>query len=120
MSSPNWQGAQKCSREFFESHIEFLGLFFFENKLKKNTLTTIAELHDAEIPTEMCTGDALNTAIAVARSAGIMPLGQSIFVPQIPESLNANNRLCSTSDHVALVWTDVDLPRKADEQLADA
>ncbi|CAO1626310.1 unnamed protein product [Parajaminaea phylloscopi] len=114
--SLSWQGAQRCSREFVESHLDFLGLLFFENKLKGGTSAAIAELHEANIPTKMCTGDAVNTAIAVAREAGIIPLGQPVFVPRLPDALKADKSLGGMSDPAALVWTDVDMPCKTEEQ----
>lgn len=114
--SLSWQGAQRCPRGFAEGHLDFLGLLFFENKLKETTAAAIAELHEADIPTKMCTGDAVNTAIAVAREAGIIPVGQPVFVPRLPECFKADKSLGGTSNPAALVWTDIDMPLQDEEQ----
>ncbi|CAO1635479.1 unnamed protein product [Sympodiomycopsis kandeliae] len=96
----------RVPRDFVESDLKFMGLLFFENKLKPSTSGVIADLHEADIPTKMCTGDAVNTAIAVAREAGIIPSGQPVFVPRLP----TKHRNLASTRTTDLIWKDIDLP----------
>ncbi|CAO1613156.1 unnamed protein product [Jaminaea pallidilutea] len=117
-ASLSWDGVQRCSRGFVESNLEFVGLLFFENKLKTTSSAAISELHEADIPTKMCTGDAVNTAIAVAREAGIVPLGQPVFVPRLPDTFKGDGSSGGMSKPAEISWSDIDLPTTADEGAA--
>ena len=55
-----------------EKDLEFCGLFVLENPLKSDTPSVIKKLHDADIPVVMITGDAPQTAVSIARYAGIL------------------------------------------------
>ena len=61
-----------------EKEMTFCGFLVFENKLKKETATTITQLHTGNIHTAMCTGDNLLTAIAVAKECHILQTQQHI------------------------------------------
>ena len=52
--------------------INFLGLLFLSSKLKDETKSTIRSLKNADIPTNMITGDHIHTAIAIATECGIL------------------------------------------------
>jgi cation-transporting ATPase 13A3/4/5 len=75
-------------RSACESSLQFLGLLMLENRLKAATVGAIAELNSARIRSVMCTGDHVLTAVAVARSAGIIDAETGIFVASLK-----NNRV---------------------------
>jgi cation-transporting P-type ATPase 13A2 len=55
-----------------EQGMEFLGLVFLSNSLKKDTVSTIATLQEADMRVNMITGDHIFTAIAIARDCGLV------------------------------------------------
>uniref|UniRef100_H2ZW02 Cation-transporting ATPase n=1 Tax=Latimeria chalumnae TaxID=7897 RepID=H2ZW02_LATCH len=59
-----------------ESDLTFLGLLILENRLKPETVPVLEELRNARIRTIMITGDNLETAVTVAKNAGMI-LGTS-------------------------------------------
>ena len=70
---------EKIPQDDLESHgdIIFLGLLFLSSKLKAETKSTIKALKNADIPTNMITGDHIHTAIAIATECGILvPVSQ--------------------------------------------
>uniref|UniRef100_A0A8C6XCP3 Cation-transporting ATPase n=1 Tax=Naja naja TaxID=35670 RepID=A0A8C6XCP3_NAJNA len=68
------------SREELESGLTFLGLLVMENRLKSETQPVLQELSQAHIRSVMVTGDNLQTAITVARNAGMIPQGSRVIL----------------------------------------
>ncbi|XP_038672510.1 probable cation-transporting ATPase 13A4 isoform X2 [Scyliorhinus canicula] len=79
-----WNGRDitvaNLNREDVESDLVFLGLLILENKLKPQTIPVLTELSNARIRTVMITGDNLQTAVTVARNAGMIPLTHKIIL----------------------------------------
>lgn len=63
----------------FESLI-FIGCVAVRDPPRENVDTAITELHNAGIAVMMVTGDAVNTAIAIARQVNIMPKDVSVCI----------------------------------------
>uniref|UniRef100_A0A8C3RBD0 Cation-transporting ATPase n=1 Tax=Cyanoderma ruficeps TaxID=181631 RepID=A0A8C3RBD0_9PASS len=81
------------TREEVESDLTFLGLLIMENRLKRETKPVLEELSAARIRTVMVTGDNIQTAIAVAKNAGmIAPTHRVILVEanKVPGSFSAS------------------------------
>ncbi|KAM3669215.1 putative cation-transporting ATPase 13A4 [Ammospiza maritima maritima] len=69
------------TREEVESDLTFLGLLIMENRLKRDTKPVLEELSAARIRSVMVTGDNIQTAITVAKNAGmIAPTHRVILV----------------------------------------
>ncbi|KAF4801770.1 putative cation-transporting ATPase 13A5 [Turdus rufiventris] len=69
------------TREEVESDLTFLGLLIMENRLKRETKPVLEELSAARIRSVMVTGDNIQTAITVAKNAGmIAPTHRVILV----------------------------------------
>lgn len=69
------------AREDVESNMKFLGFIIFENKLKRRTLPTLAELKAAGLKMSMVTGDNILTSISVSRSCGLLGRHDYVFTP---------------------------------------
>ncbi|XP_077204101.1 putative cation-transporting ATPase 13A4 isoform X2 [Paroedura picta] len=67
-------------REEVESHLTFLGFLVLENRLKRETRPVLEELTAARIRSVMVTGDNLQTAITVAREAGLILQGSQVIL----------------------------------------
>ncbi|NXI78830.1 AT134 ATPase, partial [Rhipidura dahli] len=81
------------TREEVESDLTFLGLLIMENRLKRETKPVLEELSAASIRSVMVTGDNIQTAITVAKNAGmIAPTHRVILVEanKVPGSLSAS------------------------------
>ncbi|NXC06460.1 AT134 ATPase, partial [Orthonyx spaldingii] len=81
------------TREEVESDLTFLGLLIMENRLKKETKPVLEELSAARIRSVMVTGDNIQTAITVAKNAGmIAPTHRVILVEanKVPGSFSAS------------------------------
>ncbi|XP_071898310.1 probable cation-transporting ATPase 13A4 isoform X3 [Anas platyrhynchos] len=81
------------TREEVESDLTFLGLLIMENRLKKATKPVLEELSAAHIRSVMVTGDNIQTAVTVAKNAGmISPTNRVILVEanKIPGSFLAS------------------------------
>uniref|UniRef100_A0A8C6XCN0 Cation-transporting ATPase n=1 Tax=Naja naja TaxID=35670 RepID=A0A8C6XCN0_NAJNA len=74
------QLAASLTREELESGLTFLGLLVMENRLKSETQPVLQELSQAHIRSVMVTGDNLQTAITVARNAGMIPQGSRVIL----------------------------------------
>ncbi|KFV75437.1 putative cation-transporting ATPase 13A5, partial [Dryobates pubescens] len=72
-------------REEAESGLEFLGLLVMENCLKQETKTVLQELAAARIRSVMVTGDNLQTAVMVARNAGMIHTGSKVILVEANE-----------------------------------
>ncbi|KAM9378812.1 putative cation-transporting ATPase 13A4 [Phaethornis superciliosus] len=81
------------TREEVESDLTFLGLLIMENRLKSETKPVLEELNTACIRSVMVTGDNIQTAVTVAKNAGmISPMSKVILVEakKLPESPSAS------------------------------
>ncbi|NXD13860.1 AT135 ATPase, partial [Nothocercus nigrocapillus] len=72
-------------REVVESELVFLGLLVMENRLKRETEPVLRELTAARIRSVMVTGDNLQTAVTVARSAGLIGSASRVILVQASE-----------------------------------
>ncbi|XP_064929717.1 probable cation-transporting ATPase 13A4 isoform X4 [Columba livia] len=80
------------TREEIESDLTFLGLLIMENRLKRETKPVLEELSAARIRSVMLTGDNIQTAVTVAKNAGMVsPMNRVILVEanEIPGSFSA-------------------------------
>ncbi|NXL51464.1 AT134 ATPase, partial [Podilymbus podiceps] len=83
----------ELTREEVESDLTFLGLLIMENRLKRETKPVLEELSAARIRSVMVTGDNIQTAVTVAKNAGmISPTNRVILVEanKIPGSVSAS------------------------------
>ncbi|NXO77341.1 AT134 ATPase, partial [Sitta europaea] len=81
------------TREEVESDLTFLGLLIMENRLKRETKPVLEELSAARIRSVMVTGDNIQTAVTVAKNAGmIAPTHRVILVEanEVPGSFSAS------------------------------
>ncbi|XP_053930896.1 probable cation-transporting ATPase 13A4 isoform X5 [Cuculus canorus] len=81
------------TREEVESDLTFLGLLIMENRLKRETKPVLEELSAAHIRSVMVTGDNIQTAVTVAKNAGmISPKNTVILVEanKMPGSFSAS------------------------------
>ncbi|KAM9230927.1 putative cation-transporting ATPase 13A4 [Leptosomus discolor] len=86
------QQSTDLTREEVESDLTFLGLLIMENRLKKETKPVLEELSAARIRSVMVTGDNIQTAVTIAKNAGmISPTNRVILVEanKIPGSFSA-------------------------------
>lgn len=63
---------KECKGDINETEMKFLGFILFSNPLKNETYKTIEALKNAEIPTIICTGDSILTALSIARELKIV------------------------------------------------
>ena len=68
----NSQWIKECKREEIEWEITFIGFLIMENKVKKETISSLEKLQKANISTIMATGDNGLTGVAVGRKWGIL------------------------------------------------
>ncbi|KAM6258230.1 putative cation-transporting ATPase 13A4 [Porphyrio hochstetteri] len=81
------------TREEAESDLTFLGLLIMENRLKKETKPVLEELSAAHIRSVMVTGDNIQTAVTVAKNAGMIPPTDRVILVEankIPGSFSAS------------------------------
>ncbi|PKU47631.1 hypothetical protein llap_2097 [Limosa lapponica baueri] len=72
-------------RDEAESGLTFLGLLVMENRLKQETKPVLQELAAAHIRSVMVTGDNLQTAVTVARNAGMIHTGSKVILIEANE-----------------------------------
>uniref|UniRef100_A0A8C3PPZ2 Cation-transporting ATPase n=1 Tax=Calidris pygmaea TaxID=425635 RepID=A0A8C3PPZ2_9CHAR len=72
-------------RDEAESGLTFLGLLVMENRLKQETKPVLRELAAARIRSVMVTGDNLQTAVTVARNAGMIHTGSKVILIEANE-----------------------------------
>lgn len=63
---------EQWPRAGLETHLKFLALIVFENKLKRVSKSVVSEINDAGIKTIMATGDNILTAVCVGREVGMI------------------------------------------------
>ncbi|XP_005527159.1 PREDICTED: probable cation-transporting ATPase 13A4 [Pseudopodoces humilis] len=81
------------TREEVESDLTFLGLLIMENRLKRETKPVLEELSAACIRSVMVTGDNIQTAITVAKNAGMIPSTHKVILVEaskLPGSFSAS------------------------------
>uniref|UniRef100_A0A8C5XAN3 Cation-transporting ATPase n=1 Tax=Malurus cyaneus samueli TaxID=2593467 RepID=A0A8C5XAN3_9PASS len=81
------------TREEIESDLTFLGLLIMENRLKRETKPVLEELSAARIRSVMVTGDNIQTAITVAKNAGMIAPTHSVILVEankVPGSFSAS------------------------------
>ncbi|XP_068880040.1 probable cation-transporting ATPase 13A4 isoform X2 [Aphelocoma coerulescens] len=81
------------TREEVESDLTFLGLLIMENRLKRETKPALEELSAACIRSVMVTGDNIQTAITVAKNAGMIAPTQRVILVEankVPGSFSAS------------------------------
>ncbi|XP_009680413.2 probable cation-transporting ATPase 13A5 isoform X1 [Struthio camelus] len=76
---------RNLKREEAESDLTFLGLLVMENRLKRETEPVLRELAAARIRSVLVTGDNLQTAVTVARSAGLVHRASRVIVIEANE-----------------------------------
>uniref|UniRef100_A0A8V5HDH5 Cation-transporting P-type ATPase N-terminal domain-containing protein n=1 Tax=Melopsittacus undulatus TaxID=13146 RepID=A0A8V5HDH5_MELUD len=72
-------------REDVESEMEFLGLLVMENSLKQETKPVLQQLAAARIRSVMVTGDNLQTAVMLAKTAGMIHTGSKVILVEASE-----------------------------------
>ncbi|XP_021249013.1 probable cation-transporting ATPase 13A5 isoform X3 [Numida meleagris] len=85
LSLPEDVDVSNLEREEAESELEFLGLLVMENRLKPETKPVLRELAAARIRSIMVTGDNLQTAVTVARSAAMIHEGSKVIIIEASE-----------------------------------
>ncbi|ODV98495.1 hypothetical protein PACTADRAFT_184935 [Pachysolen tannophilus NRRL Y-2460] len=95
-------------REECESFLEFLGFIIFENKLKKETKKSLAELNQAQLRVIMCTGDNVLTAVSVGKESGLIEQDHYVFVPSFDTIELATGD--ALPGGTRLIWEEVDNP----------
>ncbi|XP_052660648.1 probable cation-transporting ATPase 13A4 isoform X3 [Harpia harpyja] len=81
------------TREEVESDLTFLGLLIMENRLKRETKPVLEELSAARIRSVMVTGDNIQTAVTVAKNAGMISATNRVILVEankIPGSFSAS------------------------------
>ncbi|NWU18098.1 AT134 ATPase, partial [Cephalopterus ornatus] len=81
------------TREEVESDLTFLGLLIMENRLKRETKPVLEELSAACIRSVMATGDNIQTAITVAKNAGMISPTHGVILVEankVPGSVSAS------------------------------
>ncbi|NXJ65399.1 AT134 ATPase, partial [Rostratula benghalensis] len=81
------------TREEVESDLTFLGLLIMENRLKRETKPVLEELSAARIRSVMVTGDNIQTAVTVAKNAGMISATNRVILVeanQVPGSFSAS------------------------------
>ncbi|CAG9313570.1 unnamed protein product [Blepharisma stoltei] len=90
--------AQKL--ENLEQEMSFLGLLVLQNKLKAQTIPTIKILQKAEIETVMSTGDAVLTAISVAKECHIIKKDATVFLAEMVDNEIVWEKFTNEADDV--------------------
>lgn len=78
-------------RDELESGLTFLGFLVLANRLKPETRVVMDELKRAGLRTVMCTGDALLTAVCVARDCSMIPDNGTLYL--LTAELGDNGKL---------------------------
>lgn len=87
--------------EELEQTMTFLGLIVLQNKLKPKTIPTIKLLEKAKIKTIMSTGDAILTAVCVAKECGITDPKKTVFMGEIMNDEIVWEKMASSLDQQA-------------------
>ncbi|CAG9316904.1 unnamed protein product [Blepharisma stoltei] len=87
--------------ENLEQNMKFLGLIVLQNKLKPQTIPTIQLLHKAAIDTVMATGDAVLTAISVAKECHIINPEIPVYLAEMVDEEIRWERFVSSAEDVS-------------------
>ena len=71
-----------ASRDELEKDLQLVGILHFTNELRPTSAEALRELREAGIRCCMCTGDAVATAIAVARKVGMLTITEGAPPPR--------------------------------------
>jgi len=63
---------KEADREILEQDLTAVGIFGLIDPLRPGIIESIQQVKDAGIRTIMCTGDNIDTAIAISKNAGIL------------------------------------------------
>jgi len=69
---------KEADREILEQDLVAVGIFGLQDPLRNGIIESIKKVGAAGITTIMCTGDNIDTAIAISKNAGILPEGHPI------------------------------------------
>ncbi|XP_065604295.1 probable cation-transporting ATPase 13A4 [Cyrtonyx montezumae] len=78
------------TREEVESDLTFLGLLIMENRLKRETKHVLEELSAAHIRSVMVTGDNIQTAVTVAKNAGMISATSRVILVEANKTLGSS------------------------------
>lgn len=84
-SFANSDDVVNISRDEAERDLQFLGLLVLENRLKAESAPVLLDLRQANIRTNMVTGDNIETAVSVALNCGMLSRSKAIFTVKIDE-----------------------------------
>lgn len=71
------------SRDDVESKLKFVAFLNFQNVMKEDTPQVIKELEEGNVTVAMITGDSVLTGICIAKEAGIVKAGRTVFLAQM-------------------------------------
>ncbi len=82
----------EMSRTYAEKNISFLGFLIVQNKLKKETTSSLNILSNANLRIRMATGDNILTSICVGRKCNLIPLDCPVYSCDIYDVENSNEK----------------------------
>jgi cation-transporting ATPase 13A3/4/5 len=74
---------QNIKREELEKDVDLIGLLLFRNELKEDTPTALAHLREGGCRNVMITGDHQNTALFIAKAAGMLRDNDNGIAPKV-------------------------------------
>jgi cation-transporting ATPase 13A2 len=117
--SAEWSLTASQSELEEQSELRFLGLIYFQNKLKIDTWPrTINSLQQANIKVNMITGDHIFTAVAIAADCNILPkeADRALFIVDAAES----GEVVITSEKFNSATTLISLIENAEKSVVDS
>jgi len=72
IKSNNNDFEKEDDKEILEDNLVAIGLFGIQDPLRKSIVESIGKCNHAGIQVIMCTGDNIDTAIAISKNAGII------------------------------------------------
>jgi cation-transporting ATPase 13A3/4/5 len=113
----NWASTGKPVEQLrveAERDLTFLGFIVLENKLKPQTMPTLAKLrNEGQILLHMVTGDNPVSAVCVARDAGLVLPGHRVFIGDLDSSsapVTSSTGSAAFASRPRVFWSDVDNP----------
>ena len=82
----------EMSRTYAEKNIIFLGFLIVQNKLKKETTSSLNILSNANLRIRMATGDNILTSICVGRKCNLIPFNCPVYSCDIYDIENSNEK----------------------------
>jgi cation-transporting ATPase 13A3/4/5 len=77
---------KKMNREKLESDLDFSGFILFENRLKAESESVVADLNECGIKSIISTGDNVYTAVYVSRECGMIDESDTILISSSSKS----------------------------------